>query len=147
MNGIAGNDLVRIGEPPAAVIPISQLQPPDIAAAGLAVLGQMLLRPMASPILQPEFETGRNRIGELDRDLVNLARIVPLDSIAIRQKNAEWRRVKGNWSLGVEMRAHESKCRAAGQPKSEIHGTKITRREVFSAIEIPQLWRATGKML
>ena len=84
-----------VGRAPAAVVPIAQLHPADVAAPRLAVFGQVLLGPAAAPVFEAEARGRRGGARELDDHPVNLARVFPQDAVALGQAQTEWGRVKG----------------------------------------------------
>ena len=125
MNGVARSGLLGVGDAPTAIVPIAQFQPADIAASWLAVLGEILPGPVASPVFQSETEPRRNGVGEVHGDSVDLARVFPHDPLAILQGKAVRCRVKGSWSLGAREWARQSARREKCEPEPGIHGSRL----------------------
>src|SRR2546422_191747 len=74
---------------PAALEPIAQLHPADIRAARLAIFGQMLLRPAAAPVLEPDLVRRWSFTGEVHNHFVNLTWVFPEQAVAFGQRQCK----------------------------------------------------------
>ena len=103
-------DLARlgIGHAPAVTVPIAQLHPAGAAAANVLVFGQILFGPAAPPIFELHAIWRRGGAFEVDDDLVNLPRILPISSIAFGQQQPEGGRIEWGRRQPVPVRRNDT---------------------------------------
>src|SRR5205823_3586061 len=86
----AGRFRFSVSDAPATGVPIAQLHPSDIRAAGLTIFRQMLFRPAAAPIFEANSVRSRRTRGEMDDHSTDLARVFPQQTVSVGQGEGEW---------------------------------------------------------
>jgi hypothetical protein len=80
---------------------------------------------MTSPVFETQRDSRRNSVREIDCDLVDFARVIPHNALAILKRPAERRRVKGNRGLGAQMRANKGERSEKSRPDFGIHNSSL----------------------
>ena len=108
---------------PPVGVPVAKFHPADVAAARLAVLREMLVRPAAGPVIQVHALWGRGAVFEMHDHLVNLPRVLPHHAAALRQRQAKGRGIKlGGSKWQAEGNGGESNQPYAG---TEMQGSGL----------------------